>query len=125
MDCHSDSFRLSGKYLRHCWRLQARYWWAKEEHSHYLLPSDLLARLGGHNFGDLSPYTDHLLLNLLLRLLRYVWNTAQGTDNVETAHCSSLEKMLGQHQYFEVGAKKNKVGKFSMDNSWVESFCLI
>ena len=95
MDCHSDSFRLSGKYLRHCWRLQARYWWAKEEHSHYLLPSDLLASLGGHNFGDLSPYTDHLLLHLLLHLLRYVWNTAQGTDNVETAHCSSLEKMLG------------------------------
>ena len=89
MDCHSDSFRLSGKYLRHCRRLQARYWWAKEEHSHYLLPSDLLlASLGGHIYGDLPPYTDHLLLNLLLRLLRYVWNTAQGTDNVETAHCS-------------------------------------
>ena len=65
------------------------------EHSHYLLPSDLLASLGGHNFGDLPPHTDHLLLHLLLHLLRYVWNTAQGTDNVETAHCSSLEKMLG------------------------------
>ena len=25
MDLHSDSFRLSGKYLRHCWRLPARY----------------------------------------------------------------------------------------------------